>query len=347
MNKTIAIFRTGGIGDVILSTVSINIIMDAIPGVKILWFGRNPVNELIKHAFKDVSVYEISGENTYTENFSIIKNSSQQVHAIIDLQHSPRTILLGLLSSLHFKCSYTTWNKLSFQRSLLVFQSKIRGRKFTFDLLKKLLPNRHELMANCTVRALNKINIFIPQKNYSPAFQLLISTKKQKNIAICLGAKFSSKVLALSHIFNIIDLVIRHNYIQRIYLLGDVDQKHNGESILKSYSLKIEIINLCGSTSLSEAADCLSSCLYAVVNDSGLAHLSEAVNTPVLMFYGPTHEKFGYRPHLAKSRILSVNLGCRPCHKNGDTTCRFNDHACSGLISEIQLSNLISGIFNG
>ena len=51
MSKIIAIFRTGGIGDVILSTISINIIKDIVPEAKIIWFGREPTNALIKSVF--------------------------------------------------------------------------------------------------------------------------------------------------------------------------------------------------------------------------------------------------------------------------------------------------------
>jgi heptosyltransferase II len=73
-----------------------------------------------------------------------------------------------------------------------------------------------------------------------------------------------------------------------------------------------------------------------------LAHLSEAVRTPVLMFFGPTHQKFGYRPHHENSRVLAADISCRPCHKSGDTKCRYGDYACSSLISEAKIARLIT-----
>ena len=347
MSKTIAIFRTGGIGDVILSTVSINIIKDVLPDAKIIWFGREPTNSLIKTVFKDVEVFEISSSNTYSQNLQVIKNSANRIDAIIDLQHSARTIILGRLMAMRNGCSYTSWNKYSIERSLLVVQSHLRGRKLHFDFLKEELPNRFVAMSDCTKRALTKIQTNqLDYRNYTPCFNDLLTAKNNETVTICLGAKFLTKALPISKIESILQLITLNTQIKYINFIGEENQRKNADDLIKNFSSKVKFFNLCGSTTLVEAANILSKSKFAIVNDSGLAHLSEAVNTPVITFFGPTHSKFGYRPFLKNSRILSVELGCRPCNKNGDVKCRYEDNACSTLIDKNHLASLITEITN-
>ena len=205
MAKTIAIFRTGGIGDVILSTVSINIIKDKLPDANIIWFGRESTNSLIKEVFSDVDIYEIASENSYSKNLSLIKSSAKNIDAIIDLQNSARTIILGRWAAIHFKCSYTTWNKYSIERSVLVIQSLIRGRKLKFDLFKKELPNRYEAMALCTVNALNKLGTGkVNYQGQRPNFPFYSANEQSTSVAIGLGAKFQTKGLPLTQLEKVL-----------------------------------------------------------------------------------------------------------------------------------------------
>ncbi len=88
---------------------------------------------------------------------------------------------------------------------------------------------------------------------------------------------------------------------------------------------QVEIIQ--GRT-LVEVAGLLAECSMVVTNDSGLLHMAEAVGTPVLAFFGPTVRQFGYFPHLPGSRVLEVELDCRPCSRNGKRDCHRGDLAC-------------------
>jgi ADP-heptose:LPS heptosyltransferase len=336
MRHTIAIFRTGGVGDVILSTISINIIRHYIPDARILWFGRKSSIGLIRDMYTGVEVHELAETNSYRQNLRIIKAAAGKLHAVIDLQHSARTILLGRIAAIHSGCSYTSWNKYSIERSLLVIQSHLKGRKFSFDWFPRELPNRYMAMAACTISALKKIiGITGEPGKWNPVFP--VSRTREAKVAICLGAKFLAKALPVSHIEQLLEEIVQDKKIQQVVFLGDTNQKEQASDLISRYNDRIRLLNRCGETSLTEAALELATCRYAIVNDSGLAHLAEAVNTPVLMFFGPTHQKFGYRPHHPASRILAADLGCRPCNKNGDVTCRYHDHACSASIKPEEL----------
>jgi heptosyltransferase-2 len=79
---------------------------------------------------------------------------------------------------------------------------------------------------------------------------------------------------------------------------------------------------------LIEVARNLAAVDALVTNDSGLLHLSEAVGTPVVAFFGPTVRQFGYFPQLTGSRVLETELDCRPCSRNGKRACHRGDLAC-------------------
>ncbi|MBI2606726.1 MAG: glycosyltransferase family 9 protein [Deltaproteobacteria bacterium] len=76
-------------------------------------------------------------------------------------------------------------------------------------------------------------------------------------------------------------------------------------------------IDLTVKTDLPHAAAVLKNAELLVCNDSGLMHLAEAVGTPVVAIFGPTSRELGFAPALPSSRIVEVDLWCRPCSKTG------------------------------
>jgi len=77
-------------------------------------------------------------------------------------------------------------------------------------------------------------------------------------------------------------------------------------------------VDLCGQTSVAEAAAILANSALAVSNDSGLMHLAAATGIPVVALFGPTHpaEK---RPLTEGSVVLwkGETMDCAPCYTDG------------------------------
>ena len=72
-------------------------------------------------------------------------------------------------------------------------------------------------------------------------------------------------------------------------------------------------VDLCGRTSLTEAADLLACAQVAITNDSGLMHVAAAVGTAVVAIYGSSSPHFT-PPLTSRSAILYRGLACSPCH---------------------------------
>ena len=79
-------------------------------------------------------------------------------------------------------------------------------------------------------------------------------------------------------------------------------------------ALRVHCHLLAGNTSLTEAIDLLAACTTVVSNDSGLMHITAAVNTPLVAIYGSTSPS--YTPPLTNNvKIVHTDISCRPCFK--------------------------------
>ena len=84
-------------------------------------------------------------------------------------------------------------------------------------------------------------------------------------------------------------------------------------------------VNLCGKTSLKEAAAWLRGAWAAVGNDSGLSHLAAACGTPIVAIYGAT-DPGGSTPWGPHSQGLRLDgIPCAPCFK---PHCTVAGHPC-------------------
>ncbi len=93
------------------------------------------------------------------------------------------------------------------------------------------------------------------------------------------------------------------------------------------------LLNLQGKTNLAASTGWAQGARLVVGNDSGMNHLAEAGGVPVVTLFGPTHEAFGFAPHLPSSSALSVPLWCRPCSNTGARPCFRGEQHCFNHIS--------------
>ena len=87
-------------------------------------------------------------------------------------------------------------------------------------------------------------------------------------------------------------------------------------------------------TDFGVTADLLKNAIAYIGGDTGLAHLSEAVGTPVVMIFGPTRPELGFGPWREKSVAVNSDVFCSPCSKDGRICFRITDpYACLSRIS--------------
>jgi lipopolysaccharide heptosyltransferase II len=78
------------------------------------------------------------------------------------------------------------------------------------------------------------------------------------------------------------------------------------------------VLNLAGKCSLRESAAIINLAQILIANDTGVLHLAEQLGRPAIALMGPA--PFGF-PSRASTRILELELPCRPCSKHGQGPC--------------------------
>jgi heptosyltransferase-2 len=84
---------------------------------------------------------------------------------------------------------------------------------------------------------------------------------------------------------------------------------------------------------LRASAAVLARAAAAVVNDSAPLHLAQAVGTPAVALFGPTHPRLGFGPRGPRDVVLGLDLDCRPCSTHGGTRCPLRHHRCLRALS--------------
>jgi heptosyltransferase-2 len=136
--------------------------------------------------------------------------------------------------------------------------------------------------------------------------------RTEKIAVFCPGAEYgAAKRWPARHFATLADELAGRAYA--VWLLGSPKDKEVGDDILRLSSVA-EPINLCGSTSLTQAIDLIAAASFVVCNDSGLMHVAAALERPLIAVYGSSSP--GFTPPLsAHARIISLKLECSPCFK--------------------------------
>ena len=146
----------------------------------------------------------------------------------------------------------------------------------------------------------------------------------KKILTICPGAAFGpAKQWPAEYHAQIANTMLNNNW--EIWLLG---AGADMQIINKINTLTNNKCYVFGNTaSLTNKIDLLKMSDIVVANDSGLLHITCAVNTPVIAIYGSTTPEF--TPPLSDNNIIlsipTKNLSCKPCFKR---TCKYKHYKC-------------------
>jgi ADP-heptose:LPS heptosyltransferase len=138
-------------------------------------------------------------------------------------------------------------------------------------------------------------------------------------------ASFAAKRWPVDHYVQLAQLFLeRTQGMDLVIVAGPEDTHCQAFNVIQNERL----INLQGKTKLKESMSWMLGAVTVVGNDSGMNHVAEAGDVPVITLFGPTHEAFGFVPHLKNSLALSKDLWCRPCSTTGSKKCFRDKHYC-------------------
>ena len=156
-------------------------------------------------------------------------------------------------------------------------------------------------------------------------------------ITIVPGAAWSQKQWSIDNYNNLMTRLIKA-FNSKIVILGSTNDVIC-DQILKSEN----IINLKDRTTLRMAIGILKFSKHTIGSDTGLLHISEAMNTPVTMILGPTSQETGASVVLENSILIeNKDLWCRPCSQNGSRPCYRKEQYCMSEIDSEKVFNSIN-----
>ncbi|WP_018150901.1 lipopolysaccharide heptosyltransferase II [Leeia oryzae] len=139
-------------------------------------------------------------------------------------------------------------------------------------------------------------------------------------LVLCPGAEFGpAKRWPTPHFGTIAQKAVQAG--MQVWLLGSAKDHADAEAIRQ---ISPEAINLCGKTHLTQAIDLIAMASQVISNDSGLMHVTAALNRPMVALYGSSSPDF--TPPLSdKARLAHLALECSPCFQR---TCPLGHLQC-------------------
>lgn len=152
-----------------------------------------------------------------------------------------------------------------------------------------------------------------PEQQQATAAKFSLSL--DNTVGLCPGAEFGpAKQWPTTHYAQVASYLLQQG--KQVWLFGSTKDRVTTEAIIKQVpeTLRANLVDLAGKTSLIEAVDLLYCCQTVISNDSGLMHVAGAAGCQVIGVYGSTSPH--YTPPLAeKSAIVHTEIECRPCFK--------------------------------
>ncbi len=154
---------------------------------------------------------------------------------------------------------------------------------------------------------------------------LLAESRAKFNIGFAPGSVRETKKWPGKYFSALLDLLAADDI--NIFFIGGADDRSVCRKIIEGSSNR-NCHNLAGELGLSLSAALIELLDLMVTNDSAPLHMSNAVDTPALAFFGPTVKEYGCYPYRDDDRMLEIELECRPCGTHGGNACPLGHHNC-------------------
>ncbi|MFD2871153.1 glycosyltransferase family 9 protein [Mucilaginibacter ximonensis] len=318
----ILVIRFSSMGDIIYTTPVVRCLKKQLPDAE--------VHFITKPAFK--YIYD---NNPYVDKLLLLKptlkETIQDIRAegydyIVDLHNNLRTALIKLRtrvpSSTYHKQTILKWLSLKFKWKLVPPVHLVDRYMKAAEVLG--VKNDGQPI-DYYIKAQHQLNTLLP------------ATHQSGFVAFVIGATHFTKRMPNDKIISICKEINLP-----VVLLGGNDVKANGDEIIAATGEKV--YNACGITTLDESVFLVSKAQKIIGFDTGLTHIAEAFDRPIVSVWGGTvPELLGVQPYKVKDVLIAdIELECRPCSKFGLAACPLGHFKCMRDIDENQIKQFVN-----
>jgi len=319
--RNILILKLRNIGDVLLSTPVARRLKEAYPGARVTFVvnsGTEPMVTLNPN-IDEVLVFQrdwkkLPIHRAMAEQFRFIKRiRAAKFDLAINLTEGDRAAVMAWLSGAAYRIGWDPQG------------TGMWGKRFIFDRLVNPGPTDHIIDWNLSVldaldidRGSHDTELYFSDRDARRVAHLLAEgglAPEERTIHIHPAARWFFKCWVPENVARVIDHVWDRYELRTVLTSGPDPKELEFNGRIRSAS-RAEPIDLSGLLSLKETAavSCRSEFFFGV--DTAPMHMAGAVGTPVAAVFGPTNEKV-WGPGGARDLILSMDMDCRPCNRDG------------------------------
>ena len=332
VKKKLLLIRFSSFGDVLQTLSVIGKFQASWPEAEIHWVTRSEFMPLLERhpGLKKVWVLDRKEGFKGLLRLGLLLRKEQFTH-LYDAHNNLRShVLSWVLRFVRFDLQFLRRSIRRWERFLL-FRFRINKFRMPFSGQRDLLEPLQKWGMDEQAPAVPQI--FIPQNIFSE-LQNQYEILRKPYIALAPSAAFPLKRWPLEFWLQLIEKFPNENFV----ILGGRE-----DTFLEVFEkLGEKVHNLAGRLSLAQSASVVIGAKALVVNDTGLMHVGEQYGTKTIALMGPA--PFGF-PSRANTKILELNLPCRPCSKHGQGPCVNPEfQKCLRGISVEQVSRELKGM---
>jgi heptosyltransferase-3 len=352
--ESILIYRTGQLGDTLVSLPAIRAIKDAYPDHRLILLTDRQSNKGF------VSAWDVLGAtNMFSEVFFYTPPTGKlgewfYLLGLVRLIRKQRPEAVFCLRDPHWNRSWR--DRLFFQLACGIGNyhampsrtNYIFGRR---DQSGALI--RYPREANYLLDVVSKAGVHVPEID-ERAFALPLSKMERARIdslwhehkvpkdsiivGLAPGSKMPAKRWPLERFIEVGRSVLGTSRDVRIVTFGGAEDRAPGEAIRQA--LGDRVINLAGELTLLESAEALRRCSVYVGNDTGTMHLAAASGTPCVVIFSARDHPGRWDPFGKHHVLLRTDPPCAGCLLE---TCIEQDMKC---LKDIGVSAVVDAVKN-
>ena len=326
MKKTILIIRFGSLGDILLTSPTVLNLRSNFPDAKILYLTKEKYRSTVALLDGIDEILTIDNNISTASYFNFLIHLDRNYDYIFDLHGNFRSWMARKILTANHKYVYP---KRRLERALIV-KNKIYPESFphTIDLY-----NQTVIEAGLSVYLHRPVVKTSESTNIS--FKEFLNSHKSV-VVVAPGASYKTKQYPPEKFASVALSLHKQNHSAIIW--ADAHENDELPAILQHISAEsfMRVSNL----PIGELASLIDSAQLTIANDSGIAHLSSAVNTPVITIFGPTHTTLGFAPHGLFDQVVQVPEKCRPCSLHGGKPCYRESQYCFDNIEPERITKL-------
>ncbi|WP_152512873.1 lipopolysaccharide heptosyltransferase II [Desulfovibrio sp. X2] len=320
----IALWQTAFLGDAVLTLPLAQALHQAWPEADMHFYVRKGLGPLFSAQPQFAAVHEVDkrgGDSGAAGAWRIGRRlAAQDFDLLVSAHTSFRSAIVSFASRIPVRLGYDAplYNRLAYTMTC--------PRRFEErDEIERLLGLAEALGIPA---ADSWPRIALPPVALEAAGRILSGLRDRPFVGLHPGSVWPTKRWPTAHFSRLADMALASG--ASVLLFAGPGEEATAAEVIEGMRGKDSprLVNLAGRLSLPDLAAVIGRLDVYVTGDSGPMHLSWAQGTPTVAVFGPTVRSLGFFPRGGHSRVLELDLPCRPCGLHGPKECPQGHHRC-------------------